>query len=78
MENQSLDSWFIWRFALCRLALPPTPQTKKIRGWYLSRKCRCAIFQLSYILEAFRAGLRKLGYVDGKNINIEYRYAEGK
>ena len=30
------------------------------------------------LAEAFRQGLRNLGYVEGQNIAIEYRYSEGK
>src|SRR5262245_28874661 len=29
-------------------------------------------------LEAFRQGLQELGYVEGKNIIVEYRYGEGR
>jgi putative tryptophan/tyrosine transport system substrate-binding protein len=32
----------------------------------------------AHLLDAFRQGLRDLGYIEGKNIFIEYRYAEGK
>ena len=49
-------------------------QTKKVpRIGFLAATSPSAI---STRIEAFRQGLGELGYVEGKNIVIEYRYAE--
>jgi putative ABC transport system substrate-binding protein len=51
-------------------------QSKKVpRIGYLSSRDRASDAERS---EAVRAGLRELGYIEGKNILIEYRYADGK
>ena len=61
-------------FALCSLA--EAQQTTKIpRIGFLAVVSPSAV---SDRIEAFRQGLRELGYVEGKNIVIESRYAEGK
>ena len=49
--------------------------TKVARVGYLSGASLSAIRER---IEALRQGLRELGYVEGKNIVIEYRWAEGK
>jgi putative ABC transport system substrate-binding protein len=61
-------------FALCVSA--EAQQAKKVpRIGHLSAASASVI---AARVEAFRQGLRELGYVEGKNILIEYRYAEGK
>ena len=66
-------------FCSILLALPFPAQaqqpTKIPRIGYLTTVSLSAI---SARIEAFRQGLRELGYVEGKNIVIEYRSAEGK
>ena len=32
----------------------------------------------SFSIEPFKRGLRELGYVEGKNLVVDYRFAEGK
>jgi putative ABC transport system substrate-binding protein len=61
-------------FALCG-AVAEAQQAKKVpRIGYLAGASSSAI---AFRTEAFRQGLRGLGYVEGENITIEYRYAEG-
>ena len=61
-------------FALCVSA--EAQQPKKVpRIGYLTAVSLSAVAART---EAFRQGLRELGYVEGKNIFIEYRYAREK
>jgi len=59
--------------ALCLTAQAQQPQ-KVPRIGYLSSVSPSVISDRT---EAFRRGLRELGYVEGKNIVIEWRYGEG-
>jgi putative ABC transport system substrate-binding protein len=68
-------------FALCTmlfaLSFPAeAQQAKKVsRLGYLSSLDPATDFSRS---EAIRLALRELGYIEGQNITIEYRYAEGQ
>jgi putative ABC transport system substrate-binding protein len=61
-------------FAFC---LPAEAQqlTKILRIGFLAASNPASA---SARIEAFREGLRQLGYVEGKNFTIEFRFAEGK
>ena len=56
--------------------LAEAQQPKKVRqiGFLVGTAASAATVRT----EAFRQGLRGLGYVEGKNILVEYRYADGK
>src|SRR5262245_45916050 len=50
-------------------------QARHYRIGYLSRE---SAQELKRYLEIQRKALRDLGYVEGKNLTVEYRWAEGK
>jgi putative tryptophan/tyrosine transport system substrate-binding protein len=62
-------------FALCLSAEAQQPAAKVSRIGFLTTGGEAAS---ALRVEAFRQGLRELGYVEGKNIIIKYRYAEGR
>jgi putative ABC transport system substrate-binding protein len=66
----SLDVLF---FALC-ISAEAQQSTRTPRVGYLVPASPSAIADRR---EAFRQGLRELGYIEGKNIIVEYRYANG-
>jgi putative tryptophan/tyrosine transport system substrate-binding protein len=72
-----MDKKVLWLFTLLFLAagtLAQAQQSKKIhRIGYLSLGLGIQPGE-----EAFQQGLRELGYVDGQNIVIEWRFAKGK
>src|SRR5215510_6555125 len=61
---------------LATIHLADAQQPKKVpRIGYMAAGSRSSD---SFRIEAFQLGLRELGYVEGKNIFIDYRFAEGK
>jgi len=62
-------------FAMCGAVAQAQQPTKIPRIGYLAAN---SLSDNAARIEGFRQGLRELGYVEGKNIAIEWRSAEGK
>ena len=61
---------------LSTVSFAEAQQAKKVsRIGYLSLN---TLRENTYRIDAFRQGLRQLGYAEGKDFVIEYRYADGK
>jgi putative tryptophan/tyrosine transport system substrate-binding protein len=77
IKNLKWAGWFpiVVALTLCGAVAEAQEPKKVARIGYLTPNPPSAH---SARYEAFRQGLRELGYVEGKNIVIEYRYAEGK
>jgi putative ABC transport system substrate-binding protein len=78
-ERPIAKSILFWLLAIILLitALPvQAQQSQKVpRIGFLLAPSRSALPER---IDAFRQGLRELGYLEGQNIVIDYRYAEGK
>ena len=76
MKKAAVPSILVVVVLLAVAVIAEAQQPKKVpRIGYLTGSSPSA---RSARIEAFGQGLRELGYVEGKNIVIEYRYAEGK
>jgi putative ABC transport system substrate-binding protein len=73
--------WLLTVFLLAAVTSTQAQQQKSVpRIGFLSRDLHPSDSRapLPRNLEAFRQGLRELGYIEGQNIVIEYRYADGR
>jgi len=74
--NSKILFWLLTTVLLTTAPLADTQQTGKIfRIGFLDSSTASG---LAVLVDAFRQELSKLGWIEGKNITIEYRFAEGK
>jgi putative ABC transport system substrate-binding protein len=77
MRRQAFVALLAWSIASCPLAAYAQPTGKAARVGYLTTGALESSDTLA-MFDAFRHGLRELGYVEGQNILIEMRPADGK
>jgi putative ABC transport system substrate-binding protein len=74
----NLPRFVVFITALAILAVPLAAHAQQASKVYRIGFLGDSPAAFSEPTEAFRQGLRDLGYVEGRNITIEYRWAEGK
>jgi putative ABC transport system substrate-binding protein len=75
ISRRAFTAAVAWGLAALPVAARAQPQPAKVpRVGFLGVASEAA---LTSRVEAFRAGLRELGYAEGKNLVIEYRWADG-
>ena len=74
--KKRITLWLLATLFLANISLADAQQTGKIfRIGFLDNSTASG---MAVFLEAFRQELSKLGWIEGKNITIEYRFAEQK
>src|SRR5262245_27360076 len=73
--NTKMIAWLVAAALLSIVSMAKAQPKKVPRIGYLTSTDPATE---SIRFEPFRAALRELGYIEGQNIAIEYRYAEGK
>ena len=74
--KKRITLWLLATLFLANVSLADAQQTGKIfRIGLLDNSTASGI---AVLLDAFRQELSKLGWIEGKNITIEYRFAEQK
>jgi putative ABC transport system substrate-binding protein len=76
MKRRAFCSTFIGLVALPRSGWSQ-PALRKARIGFLAEPPADQVM-LRTVVEPFRQGLRELGYVEGQNVSIEFRWAEGR
>jgi len=78
MDRSQTRRSFLAALPLVAVAMPRVVGAQAGKVWHIGFLSvqTAAVFQLQ--LNAFRQQLRNLGYLEGRNLAIEYRWAEGK
>ena len=74
--KERITLWLLATFFLASVSLADAQQTRKVpRIGFLDTSTASGS---AVLVDAFRQELSKLGWIEGKNVTIEYRFAEGK